>query len=262
MSVTIDQPIRRQDPDRAGYPVAASTTLYGGTLVFLNLNGYADDDTANGANKFGGVTVKRYDNSSGANGDIKAEVWHKGIFVLEGSGFSQADISKAVYATDNYTITTSPTENSVFIGRVVELVSSTRVAVEIKTSHNNFLVLSETFSHSDFTDNTDTTGYVDFANYLPAGAVVQAFQAVTSTGFTGDTSATIQVGVDGDLDRFSAVTNGSVFAAGTIGSQPADNSSALIESLTTPRVTVTSNSDFTSVSAGSVRVDILYTVIP
>ena len=34
---------------------AASTTLYGGTLAFINATGFDDDDTNTGANTFGGV---------------------------------------------------------------------------------------------------------------------------------------------------------------------------------------------------------------
>lgn len=116
-----------------------------------------------------------------------------------------------------------------------------------------------TFTYDEMTDST-TTGTIDFATgAIPAGALILGWKAVASAGFTGDTSAVIQVGVSGDLDRFSAQTTGSVFAAGTVGSlaiaaDAADGISAAV----TPRVTITTAADFTSVDGGAATVSIYY----
>lgn len=123
--------------------------------------------------------------------------------------------------------------------------------------------LTQTFAFGGFTDGGSTSGHVDFSNTIPAGAVILGWKAVTATGFTGDTSAVIQVGVSGDVDRFSAQTTGSVFAAGTVGSLSlAADAADAINAAVTPRVTVTSGSDFGSVSAGSTTVSVFYTVPP
>ena len=100
----------------------------------------------------------------------------------------------------------------------------------------------------DFTDVT-TTGTAD-TDDLPEGSLVLGWQFVCDNAFSGDTSATGQLGVSGDLNRFSADTSGSIFTTGTIGSAPLaadvmDSQSAAI----TPRFTVTVNSDFTSVDS-------------
>lgn len=258
MAVTADQLLYRQVSERSGIPVAASTILYQATLAFTNASGYLDDDTANGANKFAGITVKRCDNSGGANGDISADVYREGKFKLTGSGFAQTDVLQPVFATDNYTITTSPTDNAVYIGICSEYISATQIVVELDTKEGRIGVLSEAFVVGDFTDNADATGYVDFTGSLPAGCVVLGWKAVTATGFAGDTTAVAQVGVAGDLDRFSAIATGSVFAAGTVGAQPADDSSAFCAAATTPRVTVTGGSDFGSVSAGATTITLTY----
>lgn len=258
MAVTANQLITRQDSDRAGYPVAASTTIYQGTLAFVNASGYLDDDTANGANKFAGVSVELCDNSSGANGDLKVDVWCEGKFELTGSGFAQTDIGKPAYATDNYTVTANPTDGAVYIGIIKEYVSATKVVVELDTKEQRIGYLSEAFAIGDFTDNGDDTGYVDFAGSIPAGAIVLGWEAVVATGFTGDTTAVAQVGVAGDLDRFSANVAQSVLAAASVGSQPADDSSAYVGAAATPRVTVTGGSDFGSVAAGSMTVTLVY----
>lgn len=121
-------------------------------------------------------------------------------------------------------------------------------------------VISQSVAFGDFTDNEDTTGYVDLDDELPAGAVPLAWKAVVSTGFSGDTSAAIQVGVSGDLDRFSAVTDQSVLAAATVGASALGNSDSLdgIAAAQTVRVTVTGAADFSSISAGVMVVSLYY----
>jgi hypothetical protein len=59
MAVTANQLIKRQEGCKRSYPVAASTHIYQGTNVFINANGYADDDTATGVNGFAGIAISR-----------------------------------------------------------------------------------------------------------------------------------------------------------------------------------------------------------
>lgn len=136
MAVTENQPITRQDGDKASYPVLASTQIYQGTMVFLvAASGYADDDDAAGANAFGGIAIGEADNSSGANGDVDVECWAEGTFVLTGSGFTQAAVGDLIYASDNYTITLTSSSNRL-VGRCVEFISATELAVKIQVSND------------------------------------------------------------------------------------------------------------------------------
>lgn len=115
------------------------------------------------------------------------------------------------------------------------------------------------------TDNTDTTGFIDFTtSSLPAGAIVMGWKFVASAAFTGDTSAVVKVGVSGDLDRFSATTTGSVFGAGTVTSAPLATGAFKTASAQTPRITITSASDFTLVvsNATGAGTCTLYYVLP
>ena len=106
----------------------------------------------------------------------------------------------------------------------------------------------------DFTDNTDATGYADLTDQLPAGAIPLGFKAKVNTGFSGDTTAVIQVGVSGDLDRFSSVVDQSVLAAASVGAgAPADAADGL-NAAQTIRVTVTGGADFGSITAGELVV--------
>ena len=133
MAVTANQLIKRADRRRGNYPVAASTHIYEGTLVFLAAGYAAAVIGATGANLFGGVAIDEEDNSGGSAGDLNVECWTKGVFNLKGSGFSQASVGKPVYATDNYTVNVLGT--GVRIGKCVGYVSATEIRVLIEVEH-------------------------------------------------------------------------------------------------------------------------------
>src|ERR1051326_1078866 len=99
--------------------VLASTHIYQGTLVFANSGGYADDDTATGTNDFLGIANEEVDNSSGSNGDKNVELITDGAITLVGSGFTQADVGKDAFATDNYTLVVADSASAVRIGKVI-----------------------------------------------------------------------------------------------------------------------------------------------
>jgi len=125
------------------------------------------------------------------------------------------------------------------------------------------MVLSSgTLAVTAFEDVGNTTGYKDFAAQLPAGAIPLGWKATVTGAFKGDTSAVVQVGIAGDLDRFSADTAGSVFAAGTVGSLAlAADGSKSIAAAVTPRVTVTTASDFSTCktdATGVMTVELYY----
>ncbi len=136
MAVTENKLITRADGTKGYGPVAASTTLYGGTLCFVNEAGNIDDDTATGQNRFAGVVIEKVDNSSGSAGDLTAEFWQDGEFNLVGSGFALTDVGSDVFATDNYTVTCTPSASAVYIGRCNRYISSTVIAVDIDPDGN------------------------------------------------------------------------------------------------------------------------------
>lgn len=110
----------------------------------------------------------------------------------------------------------------------------------------------------DFTDGGGTSGYVDLTTQLPAGALPLGWKAKVNTGFTGDTTAVVQVGVSGDVDRFSAVTDQSVLAAATVGSRANADGADGINAAQTIRVTVTGASDFGLIAAGDMDIEAFY----
>ena len=133
MAVTANQLIVAQSPGglQKGL-VAASTTLYQGTLAFsIAASGYIDDDIAAGANHFMGIVKEKADNSSGAAGDIDVELYTTGVFQMEGSGFTQALVGDKIYAVDNFTVNTTSASQTL-VGRCVEFISSTKIMVKIE----------------------------------------------------------------------------------------------------------------------------------
>lgn len=130
MAVTANQLTKRQEGCRKSYPVAASTVIYEGTLNFITVTGYLDDDTASGANRFAGIALA-YIASQTSDGDAKGEVYTEGVFELVGTGFTQASVGLDVYATDNYTVTCAPSASGVRIGRCEGYISSTKILVDI-----------------------------------------------------------------------------------------------------------------------------------
>lgn len=119
-------------------------------------------------------------------------------------------------------------------------------------------VLEETFAYDDFTDGGGAVGTVQFQGSLPKGAVVLGSKAIVGAGFAGDTSAAMTVGDGSDVDRYNTGTP-SVFATAADGVQTGvPSGDKLLTAENRPTVTVTTNADFTSVTAGSVTVAIYY----
>jgi hypothetical protein len=115
-------------------------------------------------------------------------------------------------------------------------------------------VLVEAVAFGDFTDGGSTAGTLDLTAKLPAGAQPMGGKVVTGTGWTGDTSAAMDVGTSGDPDAF--IDNVSVLAAATVFGKAADPSLLLAE--TTVQVTVTGAADFGAITAGASTVYIFY----
>lgn len=136
MAVTADQMIKVQSPARlVAYPGLASIPHYGGTMAFIvPASGFLTNVIAAGVNLFAGV-VKSGGGVAApvASGDVQVECWTEGDFELPGSGFTQADVGKIIYAVDNYTVSTTATSQTK-IGRCVGYVSATKIIVRIEVT--------------------------------------------------------------------------------------------------------------------------------
>lgn len=110
---------------------------------------------------------------------------------------------------------------------------------------------------SEFTDGGSTSGTKALAEQIPAGAWVLRTILRNVTGFTGNVSATITVGDGTDVDRYNTGTP-SVFSTVTALDVGAVSGTAIHTAAATVTLTVTSNSDFTAVTAGALTISIYF----
>jgi len=108
-------------------PVIESDIIYEGAAVGDNGSGYFRPLVA--GDPFGGFTVKKADNSNGANGDINVRVKECGKIVLDVTGVTGvADKDSVVYASDDNTFTLISSGNSA-IGKIARWISGTKCVV-------------------------------------------------------------------------------------------------------------------------------------
>ena len=126
----------KQVPSKVGElaskPVVASDIIYLGALCKNNAAGYLAPCAAEAGATFAGVSVDYVDNSSGSAGDKVARVERKGLYLLEGSGFAQANVGASVYASDDQTVSLVQGANEQEIGKIVRYISATQVWVDIE----------------------------------------------------------------------------------------------------------------------------------
>ena len=113
----------------ASYPVAASTTIYAGSLVCINTSGYAVAAANTAGYKLVGVAREQADNSAGSNGDINVEVSRAGAFEFASTGLTIAKVGDPVYISDDQTVSTSAA--NVYAGVIAKHESATSAYIDI-----------------------------------------------------------------------------------------------------------------------------------
>jgi hypothetical protein len=117
--------------------------------------------------------------------------------------------------------------------------------------------ISKTVAYSAFTDGGSTTGTYVLTPTIPVGAYYYKTLLQDVTGFAGNVSATIQIGDGSDVDRYTTGTP-SVFTTDTSVDVGVPSGTAYHDAAATITITVTTNSDFTAVTAGSLTVKMFY----
>ncbi len=112
-------------------PVMAALVIFKGAIVKSNATGFLAPASAELNAKMAGIAYEKADNSNGASGDIECKLLREGCFELAGSGFTQADIGKEVYASDDQTVSTTQATNEIAVGKIAQVVSATKVLVDI-----------------------------------------------------------------------------------------------------------------------------------
>lgn len=117
--------------------------------------------------------------------------------------------------------------------------------------------VKQTISYDDFTDNEDTTGSLTMTDSLPEGAFVIGTKVTVTTGFTGDTTATMTVGKSDGADEFSDGTSINIYTADVLGDS-AEDPLEFLAADTSVYLKVTGSADFSSISAGEMVVEVFY----
>ena len=121
------------DTESRNYPMAASTKIYGGSLVGLDASGNANDGAATATLNIVGVAMEQIDNSSGSAGDLKVEV-RAGMFWFANNGTSCAagDEGKLCYVVDDQSVDLSSSSGARPVaGHIVQVDATLGVLVEV-----------------------------------------------------------------------------------------------------------------------------------
>lgn len=118
--------------------------------------------------------------------------------------------------------------------------------------------INQTFAYDDMVDGGGASGTLVLDEGIPDGARVDQSILHSLTGFSGDTSAVITIGDGTDVDRYNTGTP-SVFTTNASGCDLGmPSGTAWHDDAKNVTVTITSNADFTSVSAGEATISICY----
>lgn len=117
------------------------------------------------------------------------------------------------------------------------------------------MVIQQYVTYADFTDGGGTSGTLDLSTVIPAGFFALRSNVRDLVGFTGDASATLTIGDGTDADRYNTGTP-SVYTTAALLDVGAISGTAWHSAAKTPRLTVTSGTDFGLVTAGSMTVQI------
>lgn len=144
--------------------------------------------------------------------------------------------------------------------QITNYISASKAKVKFVKGGDKMRLVSyqQTITRAQFTDGGSTAGTKALGVSIPAGAVFERAMITDVTGFIGDTSAVVIIGDGSTTNRYNTGTP-SVFATAAAGCDVGAPSGTLWHTAAaTPTVTVTSNADFTNVSAGQLTITLFW----
>ena len=123
------------------YKIAASTTIFKGSLVALDSDGFLIPIAHGTASlKFVGVAEETVEND-GSDGDASVRVSKLGSFVYAGTAV-QADVGKEAYAVDDNTVQigTGGLTNQYKVGTVLDVETTSKGAAGMRIRVQNYAV--------------------------------------------------------------------------------------------------------------------------
>lgn len=167
------------DQELRSYGLAAGAHVYRGAFVELNASGFLVPTYAGG--QFVGVAYEEVDNSSGSDGDVAARVFTQGDFCVPLVGVTEADIGRAVYASDDETVVFA-SQTATRVGIVQGIESAGRIILRLGPP---VLTNASRLDHysASFAVTTGMSG-ATFTNLGAVGAITATLPASAPLGTT------------------------------------------------------------------------------
>lgn len=125
-ATTVDRPIQMiGTPKSFEFNVAASTTILKGELVALDSAENLVSGTEAASLEVVGIAAEHVDNSAGAAGDKTCQVYADAQFQLAATSIAQTAVGELMHLVDNQTIDETAGTNTVKVGFLVRVISST-----------------------------------------------------------------------------------------------------------------------------------------
>ena len=129
-ALTKDRDTLRKDGGLRGYPVKGSTTIFKGSIVAVDDNGWALPAADAAAQRVIGVAAEKVINS-GADGAKKIRVESGKDFLFNATSITQAMLGDRMHVVDDNTFDDAVGTNTIPCGRLVEFVSTTSGYIHI-----------------------------------------------------------------------------------------------------------------------------------
>jgi predicted RecA/RadA family phage recombinase len=131
MPLTADLELEMRNPgEPRSITMAASQTIYKGSLVSTNAAGYAVPGTDTASEICVGIAVAKATSGTTAGVD-RVDVYMSGCFKLVGTSLEAADTMKLLYISDNGVVIDGAATNDIPVGIMIEMISATSAWVEI-----------------------------------------------------------------------------------------------------------------------------------
>ena len=133
MALTADREAQHRDGVNLVFDVAASTKIYGGSLVSINAAGTAIPAADTASTKVVGVSDENVDNSGGSAADLSVKVRRGRAFKFKNSvtnAVAVAHLFTNVYVEDDETVASAGGTNSIVAGKCIGI-DSDGVWIEI-----------------------------------------------------------------------------------------------------------------------------------
>lgn len=249
------------------YKKAASETFAFNDVVTRNESGFLTKATSStGRGKIVGLiqrdvlaTDTDYADNSYVPVDVPKEE-EEFEFPVESGSAVQAYVGKRFDLNSEDGIGVGATFQSKQVVEITRVLSTTLVRGKflMEGQRGRLVNYSQTVTYNQFTDGGAAVGTLSLSVTIPVGAVFQYSLVNAITGFAGDTSAALEIGDGTDADRYQAASTINVFASADAASAGAPNGTLYHSTAKTPVLTITTNSDWGSVTAGQLTVTLFW----